>query len=393
MTDLYLPTVAIASLGGTIMSAPTDSGGLSPTKSPADLVANIPGLAGVARVVAADALMNKPSPSLTMQDVFEAVEWAKGKLNERVDGVVLAMGTDTLEEVAFLADLIWAHQTPLVITGAMRAGDSAGADGPANVLAAVTTAVDPDIKGLGVLVVANDEVHLASRVAKRDTTLPSAFASVNGGAVGRVVEDQLWLQNRPANERPAPLPRPGRTDHHVLAVEGGLDEHFAWLPQLVQADTSIAGVVINGVGAGHVSEPAVAHITAVAEQIPVVVANHTRSGSTLRRTYAYPGGEMDLWERGIIFAGGLNSRQARVLLWLLTGLDVDRDSLVAAFAQHDPTAPPTWMGLTQGVTPKMVADLDEDESPWKRRTDKSGKIAKARLSGWARGAQGAADEE
>ena len=75
-------------------------------------------------------------------------------------------------------------------------------------------------------VVANDEVHLASRVAKRDTTLPSAFASVNGGAVGRVVEDQLWLQNRPANERPAPLPRPGRTDHHVLVVEGGLDEHF-----------------------------------------------------------------------------------------------------------------------------------------------------------------------
>lgn len=393
MTDLYLPTVAIASLGGTIMSAPSESGGLEPTKSPADLVASTPGLASVARVTAADELMAKPSPSLTPADVFEAVEWAKGKLKERVDGVVLVLGTDTLEEVAFLADLVWAHQTPLVITGAMRAGDAAGPDGPANVLAAVTAAVDPDIKGLGVLVVANDEVHMASRIAKRDTTAPHAFSSVNGGPLGRIVEQQLWLQNRPATERPAPLPRPGRTNHRVLLLEAGLGEDFAWLPAMVEADDHITGVVIDGAGAGHVSDAAVDVLAELAKKLPVVVASRTGSGSTLRNTYAYPGSEIDLWAKGLVFAGALNGRQARLLLWTLTGLDVDRESLVAAFAQHDPTAPPIWMGLTQGVTPKMVTDLDQDESPWKRRSDKSGKIAKARLSGWARGAQGTGAED
>lgn len=393
MTDLYLPTVALATLGGTIVSSPTETGGITPTVSPADLVASTPGLSGVARVVAADQLATKPSPSLSPADVFEALDWAKTRLNERTDGVVLALGTDTLEEVAFMADLIWAHQTPLVITGAMRSGDMAGSDGPANLLASVTTAVDPDIKGLGVLVVANDEVHMASRVTKKDTVAPNAFASVNGGALGRVIEHQLWLQNRPAHERPAPLPRPGRTDHRVLVFEAGLGEDFAWLPALVDADPSIAGIVIAGSGAGHISEAAVATLSGLVDQLPIVIASRTGAGSTLRATYGYPGAEIDLWERGFVFTGGLNSRQARILLWLLTGLDVDRDSIVAAFAQHDPTAPPTWMGLTQGVTPKMVAESGEDESPWKRRSDKSGKIAKARLSGWARGAQGASAEE
>lgn len=393
MTDLYLPTVAIASLGGTIMSTSTESGGLEPSKSPADLVASTPGLAGVARVMAADELMAKPSPSLTPADVFEAVEWAKDKLKERVDGVVLVLGTDTLEEVAFMADLVWAHQTPLVITGAMRAGDAAGADGPANLLAAVTAAVDPDIKGLGVLVVANDEVHMASRVAKRDSTAPYAFASVNGGSLGRIVENQLWLQNRPATERPAPLPRPGRMNHRVLLLEAGLGEDFTWLPAVVDTDDQITGVVIDGFGAGHVHESAVEVLAGLAKNLPVIVANRTGAGTTLRNTYAYPGSEIDLWEKGLVFAGGLNGRQARLLLWLLTGLDVDRESLIAAFAQHDPTAPPLWMGLTQGVTPRMVAELDQDESPWKRRSDKSGKIAKARLSGWARGAQSTGSED
>lgn len=393
MTDLYLPTVAIATLGGTIVSTATEAGGLAPSESPADLVASIPGLSGVARVVAADQLGAKPSPSLTLTDIFAALDWAKARLNERVDGVVLALGTDTLEEVAFLADILWAHQTPLVITGAMRGSQVAGADGPANLLAAVTTAVDPDIRGLGPLVVMGDEVHLAHRITKADTALPHAFVSVNGGVLGRVVEQQLWLQNRPAGERPAPLPRPGRMDHKVLLLESGLDEHFEWLPTLVEHDGTIAGVVIGGAGAGHVSDQAIEHLALVNERIPVVIAARPGAGTTVRSTYDYPGSERDLWARGFISTGSLNPRQARLMLWVLTGLAVDRDSLVAAFAQHDPTAPPTWMGLTQGVTPKMVAESEDDQSPWKRRSDKSGKIAKARLSGWARGAQGAQESQ
>ena len=98
-------------------------------------------------------------------------------------------GTDTLEESAYLIDLLWDRPEPVVLTGAMRNPTLAGADGPANLLAAVSVAADPEFRDLGALVVLADEVHSARSVRKAHTTRPHAFASPDGGPLGVVVED------------------------------------------------------------------------------------------------------------------------------------------------------------------------------------------------------------
>ena len=80
-----------------------------------------------------------PSAHLTYRQLLDVVDAASRAVTDGATGVVVTQGTDTLEETAFLADLVWPHAAPLVFTGAMRNPTLAGPDGPANLLAAART--------------------------------------------------------------------------------------------------------------------------------------------------------------------------------------------------------------------------------------------------------------
>ena len=60
-----------------------------------------------------------------------------------------ALGTDALEETAYMADLWVASEKPLVFTAAMRNNSEMGADGPRNILASVRVASCPGARGAG----------------------------------------------------------------------------------------------------------------------------------------------------------------------------------------------------------------------------------------------------
>ena len=126
-----------------------------------------------------------PSASLTFAQLTALAREAADTCSAgTADAVVVVQGTDTLEESAYLLDLLWDRPEPLVLTGAMRNPTLAGADGPANLLAAVSVAADPLFRELGALVVLADEVHSARTVQKVHTTRPHAFGSPDRGPTG-----------------------------------------------------------------------------------------------------------------------------------------------------------------------------------------------------------------
>lgn len=303
--------IAIGTLGGTItMNADASHGGVSSTLGADDLVQSIPGLSKLDLDLRLQTLANLASGSIAFEDLFHALAWAKQQVEDGAQGVVLVQGTDTLEESAFFLDLYWPYSVPLVLTGAMRSPNEAGADGPANLLAAIQVAASPVMRNYGTVVVLNDEIHQAKFVKKAHTTALHTFQSPVVGPVGQVLEGEVRLF-RSATERVV-FPIPSRYDAKVLLLEAVLDESveiYQHLPQM-----NYQGLVIAGVGSGHVSAKVRDALVPVIAQMPVLMASRTGSGSTTTAVYGYKGAEIDLQQLGVVMAKDLCPRKARLLL-------------------------------------------------------------------------------
>ncbi len=323
------PRILVLSLGGTITMVPDAGGGIAPRLGAAELVASVPALAEVAEVEA-DSPLRVASPSLTIADLIAAARRVETAFANGVDGAVLVQGTDTIEESAFILDLLVAGDRPVVVTGAMRGAEAPGADGPANLLAAVRVAAAPEARGLGTLIVLNYDIHAARFVQKSHTALPSAFLSPLTGPLGAVIEGRPRLYVRVA--RNPCLATADGPPEPVALVKLGMGNDTRLLGAL--ADIGYSGVVIEGMGAGHVHADAAPILGDLAGRMPVVLASRVMTGPVFTGTYGYAGGEIDLIGRGLIPAGSLSGLKARLLLSLLLRTTRDRSALRDAFAVY-----------------------------------------------------------
>ena len=308
-----LPRVAVLALGGTIASAGPSGAGVAPSLSAEQLVTSVPALAGAAEI-SAETFRQLPSPELTLADVIALAAEIESRIAAGAAGVVVTQGTDTLEETAFALDLLVGGDAPVVVTGAMRNPVLPGADGPANLLAAVRAAASRQTRGIGCLVVFADEIHAARFVRKAHTQSVSPFHSSPAGPIGWLSEGAVRIGARPVGRRRLVLPDSAIPGPVALLTLGSGDEGL--LLGAVEG-SGARGLVLEATGGGHTPASWAPELERLAGVMPVILASRTGAGELLRRTYSFVGSEIDLVERGLIPAGYLTAAKARVLVRLL----------------------------------------------------------------------------
>jgi L-asparaginase len=323
------PKILLVSLGGTITMTSGSGSGIVPTLTGADLVRAVPSLADVAEIEAVSPF-RLPGPSLTLANLRDVARLLNERLAGDIAGAIVVQGTDTIEETAFVLDLLVGGDKPVVVTGAMRGAEAPGADGPANLLASAIVAGSQVARRLGTLVVLNDTIHAARFVQKASTFLPSTFASFSGGPLGWIIEGAAHIDVR-VKRRAAIVDGCEGNDQPVALLTAALGDDgrmLAGLPGL-----GYRGLVIEAMGVGHVPSAMVPGLARLTEVFPVVLSSRVASGSVFAGTYGFPGSEMDLLGRGLIAAGSLGGLKARLLLSLLLGVGLQGNALRDAFTR------------------------------------------------------------
>jgi L-asparaginase len=210
----------------------------------------------------------------------------------------------------------------------MRQADAVGADGPANLLNAVRVAASPNARGLGALILMNDEIFRAHDATKSNASRMDAFTAPDAGPVGVADPDSVVVYRRGASRPCAPV-----FDVASLAEFPRVDVIYAHIgADSVLIDAAVAagarGIVIASVGRGGVP-PLQGSAARRAVERGVVIAISTRTGSgRVAQGFSADTGKT----RGaVIPAQELNPQKTRVLLMLALAAKYDARRIAELF--------------------------------------------------------------
>jgi len=311
------PKVAFIGTGGTISSlgaGPLDlhDYGMQNRRMEADeILAKFPEVQEVADVfpVRYRAI---PSTEIGFADWHALVMMCDRVVAEHPDvaGIVIGHGTATIEETSYFLSLTLKVSVPVVVTGAQRPASALSTDAGLNLVNAVRVAACPEARGMGVLVVLNDEIHAARDVTKTSTHRMQTFRAADFGALGHADGDVVAFYRRPLRRfypdtefdiRPlAGLPRVD-----IALTYAGMDDTV--VKALIAAGAK--GIVSAGFAPGF---PTPAEAAALGEAVKqgIVVVQSTRAGSG--RVFH----SSRLREQNILVADNLLPQKARLLLAL-----------------------------------------------------------------------------
>jgi L-asparaginase len=294
-----------------------------------DLLARFPEVQEVAEVVPMR-FRNVPSTAIAWPEWKELLRLCDRLVDEQPDlaGIVVGHGTASLEETAYFLSLTAKVAVPIVVVGAQRPASGLSTDAGMNLVNAVRVAASAEARGLGALVLLNDEIHAAREVTKTSTGRLQTFRAADFGCLGHADGDRLAWYRR-ALRRVAP-----DTEFDVRALEALPRVDIAYCHAgadgtAVQAFRAAGaqGIVSAGFAPGYVT-PALADALreAAAAGVAVVMSSRAGSGRVFPTTR--------LMDAGFIPADNLTPQKARILLSLALTVTRGRAEIARIFGTY-----------------------------------------------------------
>jgi len=331
------PIVYVLSTGGTIAgsgSSATDLSNYQPGAIlGAQLVKAVPQISIIADV-RVEQVVNVNSSDITIENWLTLAKRIQQIIKDTpaVAGFVITSGTNTLEETAYFLNLTVKSDKPVIVVGSMRPSTAISADGPLNLLNAVRTAISPEAKGKGALIVMNDEINAARDTTKTNTLRVETFKSPELGLLGYIDEDKVSFYR-------------ASTRRHTAATEFDVTS-LAQLPKVtilysyIEPDAALIkaaissgakGIVFAGTGNGALSvfeETVLKEVSSMpAAARPALVRSSRVGNGRVIATAEYDA-------LNVIPSDTLNPQKARILLMLALTRTTDPKELRRIFSEY-----------------------------------------------------------
>ena len=252
----------------------------------------------------------------------------RAKEDREIHGFVITHGTGSLEETAYFLNLTLNIAQPTILVGAQRPLSALSSDAGMNLVSALRVAGNPDARGMGVLVVLNDEIHAARDVIKTSTYRLQTFRSLDFGAIGHVDGDGVRFY-RSALRRHAPDTEFASMEKLVLPRVDIVYSYAGADGALIEAAAAAgaSGIVMAGFPPGLVTPLQAEALKRVQGRgVVIVQCSRAPSGRIAPRRY--------LRDMSIIAGDDLSPQKARILLSLMLARTSDPEKIAEAFETY-----------------------------------------------------------
>ncbi|KZX16316.1 L-asparaginase 1 [Methanobrevibacter cuticularis] len=320
VNDPEKDNILIISTGGTVSSIiDYKTGAVHPVFTASDLLKANSELLDLANIDV-KALYNILSENMKPEYWVNTAKSIADEINNGVDGVVVAHGTDTMHYTSAALSFMLESPVPIVITGAQRSSDRPSTDAFLNLMnsvgAAKSNIAEVTVCMHGTLDDVYCDLHRGTKVRKMHTSRRDTFRSIDNEPIARFKNGELSSINTnnytKRNSKELKLSDNLESKVAIIKTFPGITEELI----NYHVDKGYKGLLIEGTGLGHIPDYMLNAIKrANEENIAIVMTSQCIYGTLNMNVYSTG---RKLLNAGVISGGDMTPETAYVkLCWAL----------------------------------------------------------------------------